>query len=85
MINTLIVNHTEQKEKDTLLGIKADLLRRTRQFDAVIVEFENKTVQDRYADQVIRFEVDLAKSKDDKRYNMDHIDPIKYPLKDNKE
>lgn len=73
LINTLIVNHTEQKEKDTLLGIKADLLRRTKQFDAVIVEFENKTVKDPYADQVIRFEVELAKGKDEKRYNMNHI------------
>jgi len=72
LINTLIVNN--EKQKETLLGIKADLLRRTRQFDAVIVEFENKKFQDALVDQVIKFEVERAKEKDDKRYNMNHVE-----------
>jgi len=76
LINTLIVNSKESKEKETLLGIKADLLRRTGQFDAVIVEFENKSFQDSLVDQVIRFEVARAKERDAKRYNMDHISQV---------
>ena len=77
LINTLIVNHKEQKDKETLLGIKADLLRRTGQFDAVIVEFDGKKFDDPYVDQVVKFEIDRAKDQDNKRYNMDHISKIK--------
>ena len=79
LIDTIIVNHKEQKEKETLLGIKADLLRRTCQFDSVIVEFEDRKLQDQYADQVIRFEVDRAREQDAARYSMDDVDPRKYP------
>jgi hypothetical protein len=76
LIDMMIVEQKEQKEKETLLGIKADLLRRTGQFDAVIEEFENKSFQDQIIDQVIKFEVARAKEKDAKRYTMDHIAPL---------
>lgn len=85
LINRLIVQQEDIEERETLSGIKADLLRRTGQFDAVIVEYENKVFKNPYADQVVRFEIDLAKAKDTKCYSMDHIDPVKYPLKEPKE
>ena len=81
LVNSLIVSQEDQEERETLSGIKADLLRRTGQFDAVIAEYENKVFHNPYVDQVIRFEMDLAKAKDTKSYSMDQIDPIKYPLK----
>lgn len=81
LINILIVNTKDQEQKETYLGIKADLLRRTGQFDALTVEYENKTFSNKYVDQVIRFQLDLAQSKDTKRYSMDNIDIKKYPLK----
>ena len=85
LINGLIVNQVNIEKRETLSGIKADLLRRTGQFDAVIAEYENKVFQNPYVDQVVRFEIDLAKAKDTKCYSMNHIDPQKYPLKENKE
>lgn len=81
LVNSLIVSKEDQEERETLSGIKADLLRRTGQFDAVIAEYENKVFQNPYVDQVVRFELDLAKAKDAKRYSMDQIDPVKYQLK----
>lgn len=73
LINNLIINHEDQKDKETLLGIKADLLRRTRQFDALRVEFEGKVFKEPYVKQVVEFELDRARECDAKRYNMDRI------------
>lgn len=81
LINTLIVTHKDHKDKETLLGIKADLLRRTGQFDAVIVEFEGKVFEDPCVKQVIEFELDRARECDAKRYNMDHINQTKPEIK----
>lgn len=81
LINNLIVNSKDQEQKETYLGIKADLLRRTGQFDALMVEYEDKTFSNKYIDQVIRFQLDLAKAEDTKRYSMDNIDIKEYPLK----
>ena len=73
LINTLIVSMKTVDEKENFIGIKADLLRRTGQFDALIVEYENKKFQNPIINQIIRFQIDRAKNRDDKRYNMDHI------------
>ncbi len=81
LIALLLPNKKEPEEKENLLAIKADLLRRTKQFDKVIEEYENRCFEDQYVDQVIRFGVDLAKAQDDKRYSMDDIDKSKYPLR----
>ena len=77
LIDTVILEHKEPKEKETLLGIKADLLRRTGQFARLEVEFGGKVFEDPYVSKVIKFELDRAKELDRKRYNMDHIDSIK--------
>ena len=69
----MILEHKEQKEKETLLGIKADLLRRTGQFSRLEVEFDGKVFENPYVKQVIEFELDRARECDAKRYNMDHI------------
>lgn len=81
LIDSIITKQQDSGHKETMLGIKADLLRRTGQFEAVISEYENKVFENPYVDQVIRFEIDLAKDKDTKTYNMQDIDQVKYPLK----
>ena len=81
LINTLIVKEEDQDQRETLSGIKADLLRRSGQFDAVIAEYENKVFTNPYVDQIVRFEMDLAKARDAHRYSIDHIDQVRYPLK----
>lgn len=82
LIDSVIVKIQDSEHKETMLGIKADLLRRTSQFETVITEYENKVFENPYIDQVIRFEIDLAKNKDTKAYNMQDIDLVKYPLKE---
>jgi hypothetical protein len=73
IINSLIVDTKNEEEKETLVGIKADLLRRTGQFDALVVEFENKVFKNPRVADVVKFEIDRAKERDTKRYSMDHI------------
>ena len=69
------------KNKETFIGIKADLLRRTGQFDEVIKQYSGKSFNNVYVEQIARIEVDLAKAQDIKRYNIKDIDQEKYPLK----
>ena len=51
-------------EKNTLTLIKADLLRRTLQFDRVISEFKNIILEDKLENDVITFQIELALKKD---------------------
>lgn len=81
LIDILISDKKDLDEKETLMGIKADLLRRTGQFDEVIKQYSGKSFNNIYVDQIARVEVDLAKAQDTKRYNMGDIDQEKYPLK----
>ena len=74
IINSLIVNKKDQKEKEKLIGIKADLLRRTGQFDALVVEYENKVFESPYMNALIHFQIDRAKERDDKRYSTDNLE-----------
>ena len=73
LINALIVGMEDPEEKEGFIGIKADLLRRTGQFDALIVEYENRVFQSPVLNQIIKFQLARAKERDDKRYNMDHV------------
>ena len=82
LVNVLIVNSEKLIQKETYMQIKADLLRRTNQFDAMIAEYINKHFESIYIEQIIRFQLDLAEQNDNKRYSMDNIDPKRYPLKD---
>lgn len=51
-------------EKNTLTLIKADLLRRTLQFDRVIREFKNIILEDKVENDIITFQIELALKKD---------------------
>lgn len=82
LVNVLIVNSEKLIQKETYMQIKADLLRRTNQFDAMIAEYINKHFESIYIEQIIRFQLDLAEQNDNKRYSMDNIDPKRYPLKE---
>lgn len=81
LIDILIAAEKDPENKETYIGIKADLLRRTGQFDEVIKQYSGKSFNNIYVDQIARVEVDLAKAQDTKRYNMGDIDQEKYPLK----
>lgn len=51
-------------ERNNLLIIKADLLRRTQQFDRVIKEFKDLILEDKIQNDVITFQIELAMNKD---------------------
>jgi len=56
-----------------LLLMKADLLRRSRDFSAVIDQFEGKAMEHPFHQQVIDFQVDRAKQEDAGCYRIDQI------------
>ena len=60
-------------EKDNLKLIKADLLRRSLQFDEVIHEFKDITFEDELKDNVIAFQLELAAKKDSTCYTIEDI------------
>ena len=80
LIDRLIADEPDIDNKEIFMQIKADLLRRTEQFDALISEYLNKTFQNRRVNQVIKFELDLVRAGDTKIYKTDNIDCDKYPL-----
>ena len=60
-------------EKDNLKLIKADLLRRSLQFDELIQEFKDTTFEDELKDKVIAFQLELALKRDNACYTMEDI------------
>lgn len=56
-----------------LLLMKADLLRRSRDFSAVIDQFEGKAMEHPFHQQLIDFQVDRAKQEDAECYRIDQI------------
>ena len=61
---------TTEREKENLIVAKADLLRRSKQFDAVIDEYSNKTFSQDILNKIIAFQIKLAKMKDSTCYTV---------------
>jgi hypothetical protein len=66
-------NAENDDEKNNLKLIKADLLRRSLQFDKLIREFEDITFEDKLKNEVIAFQLELATKKDSACYTMEDI------------
>ena len=60
-------------ERNNLKLIKADLLRRSLQFDEVIHEFKDVTFEDEVKNKVIAFQRELASKKDSACYTIEDI------------
>ena len=60
-------------DDETLLLIKADLLRRSYDFVTVVSEFETMTMKNEFHQKMIDFQVALAKKEDAGRYTIDQI------------
>lgn len=68
LISHLITeNH---KEKDNLMLIKADLLRRSSHFNALLNEFQNVEFQEQIMNHVMAFQLALAKAMDTACYKV---------------
>lgn len=59
------------EEKKDYLAIKADLLRRTGQFDLLIEEFSDVTIGEEIYDKIIRFQIEKANEKDTQCYTVE--------------
>jgi hypothetical protein len=70
-IDKLISYKKEQNNIETLKCIKADLLRRTGQFEQLKKEYENATFKNPLISQIVKFQLGLAERKDTKAYSVD--------------
>lgn len=73
-IDKLISYKKEQNNIETLKCIKADLLRRTGQFEQLKKEYENATFKNPLISQIVKFQLGLAERKDTKAYSIDAMD-----------
>ena len=60
-----------ENEKTNLTLMKADLLRRSLQFDRVISEFKDVILSEKIANDVITFQIELAMNKDSDCYTVE--------------
>jgi hypothetical protein len=66
-------NARSDDEKSNLKLIKADLLRRSLQFDKLISEFNDVTFDDELKNEAIAFQLELAEKKDSSCYTIEDI------------
>lgn len=66
-----IIENEENTEQ--IFVRKADFLRRIGEFDQLLKEYGNITINDEMLDKIIKFQVKKAYEKDDKCYNLDYI------------
>lgn len=60
-LSKFVVNNDE---KETLLLVRADLLRRTRQFDLLVKEYEGQIFSEELLNEIATFQVKKAKEQD---------------------
>ena len=60
-------------DDETLMLIKADLLRRSYDFVTVISEYETITMKNEFHQKIINFQLDRAKAEDAGRYTLDQV------------
>ena len=66
-------NVESDDEKDNLKLIKADLLRRSLQFEEVMHEFKDVTFDDNLKNEALTFQLELAAKKDSSCYTIEDI------------
>lgn len=68
-------NIIESYEIDSidLKVMKADLLRRSGEFDQVIEEYNDLSLDDSHLNKIIRFQVEKARQKDSECYSLDDV------------
>ena len=63
----------DTEDKELIILMKADFLRRSGQFDRLIEEYENITLDDGNSDRVLRYQIEKAKEQDDECYTTEEI------------
>ena len=78
LLNKLIETEENIKIKESMLSVKADMLRRTEKFDELILEYSNLVFNEDIIQKVVSFEIEKAKAKDSSIYTIK--DAIKRPF-----
>ena len=68
-----LIPEKDDSERNDLMVMKADLLRRSGQFDRVVAEYEELFLDDGLLDVVIAFQVEKAKLSDTGCYTVDDV------------
>ena len=63
----------EKGEKENLLCMKADLLRRSGQFDRLVEEFRDIIIGDEIHDKIINFQIEKAGKEDTACYTVEDV------------
>ena len=66
----------EENINNELLLIKADLLRRTQQFNEVINEFKDIKLEKSIENKIIAFQIELSEKKDSECHTLREIEKI---------
>ena len=77
LLNQMMSSDDERKNDNLLL--KADLLRRSRQFDELIEEYENIKFEDETYQKIIDFQIEKANAQDDSCYTVGDAIGYKMP------
>ncbi len=64
LISQLLGNSSQKENRDTMLLLKADLLRRTGHFDTLIAEYENVRFSEEIMNRILQFQLQKAAEKD---------------------
>jgi hypothetical protein len=62
------------KMKDSFMVIRADLLRKTRQYDRLLREYTDIHFEDGFLNEIIAFELKLARNEDNSTYTVADIE-----------
>ena len=60
-------------ERNNLMLMKADLLRRTEQFDKVITDFNDVILEDKLLNDIITFQIELAMNRDSDCHTVEDV------------
>ena len=59
--------------EESLMVMKADILRRSRQFDRLIDEYSSIRFQDDLLNRILKFQIEKAKEEDDDCYRVENV------------
>ena len=70
LLNNLIEVEENPKIKESMLSVKADMLRRIEKFDELIFEYSNLAINEEIIQKIISFEIERAMVKDSSTYTI---------------
>ncbi len=70
LLSKLIKITNDVKIKESMLGVKADMLRRMEKFDDLIFEYSNLNFNEERIKKIIEFEIEKAREKDSSTYTI---------------